>query len=248
MFERSIRMLSAVILVAMLAWLSPGPSANAEEPASREVGCFPDNPNADPTGTRGRDLDGAVFKDSAMTVSKCLQFCSIQGFKYAGLQNGSWCFCGNRYGRHKAGSASCTTKCAGNRELICGGKMANSVWQLLEPDATAPTVARPVPPPSVSRPTQSSQRFNRPKLDGVRLDSRPAAGHGFDVVGAANSFCQRMGFTKMLKYRVADADQTIAIEDGTVFANKKGSFTSYRFIICGQKNCNRQCDRGFDKP
>lgn len=226
----------AVVLPAMLAYASLGPPALAGAPPSREIGCFPDNANADPVGTRGHDLDGAVFKDSAMTVSKCLQLCSIQGFKYAGLQNGSWCFCGNRYGQYKAGSASCTTKCAGNQKSICGGKMANSVWQLLQPDAAAPGIARPVPSPGASRPTKTLQRFNRPKLKGVRLDSRPAAKLGFDVVGVANAFCQRMGFAKALKYRVADANQTIAIDDGTIFTNKRGSFTTYRFIICGSKD------------
>jgi len=204
--------------------LSPGSSALAEAPVSREVGCFPDSLKADPLGTRGRDLDG----------------CSDQGFKYAGLQNGSWCFCGNSYGRHKAGAASCTTKCAGDQKQICGGEWANSVWELLEshaapqpaaPPSSAPSLAQPVQlPPSTA---QITQRFNRPKLGGIRLDSRPAAGFGFDVVGVAHSFCQRMSFSRMLDYRVADAGQTIAIEDSTVFTNNNGSNTTYRFIVCG---------------
>lgn len=229
-----------LVLPAVLMSLSPAPSAYAQAPASREVGCFPDNRKADPLGTRGRDLDGAAFKDPSMTVKQCLSLCSGQGFKYAGLQSGAWCFCGNSYGRHKAASASCTTKCAGDQKLICGGEWTNSIWELLESRATTPPVTplapsqgqtATVPPPRGA--AQSKRRFDKPKLGAIRLDSRPATGLGFDMVGVAQSFCQRMGFSRMLEYRVASAGQTIAIEDSTVFTNNKGSNTTYRFIVCG---------------
>jgi hypothetical protein len=118
-----LRVFSAILVMsAVLMSLSPGPSALAETPASREIGCLPDNRKADPLGTRGRDLDGAVFNDPSMTVDQCLRLCKDQDFIYAGLQNGSWCFCGNSYERHKAAPASCTTKCAGDQKLICGGE------------------------------------------------------------------------------------------------------------------------------
>lgn len=94
----------------------------------------------------------------------------------------------------------------------------------LEPEAP--------PQPSVAE-EQEPRRFDSPEHEGIRLNSRPAAGSNFDVVGVANSFCQRMGFTKMLEYRVADSRKTIALEDSTVFRNKKRSYNSYRFIECG---------------
>jgi len=108
-----------------------------QTPTAREVGCYPENRKADPSGTSGRDLDGAAFKDPAMTAKQCQRLCADQGFSYAGLQDGSWCFCGNSYGRYKTGAATCTTKCAGDEKQICGGKWANSVWELVaaRPDA-----------------------------------------------------------------------------------------------------------------
>jgi hypothetical protein len=215
----------AIVLAAALAAASPGPASRADEPVAREVGCFPDNRDADPIGTRGRDLDGAAYKDPSMTLNKCLSFCSDQGFKFAGLQYGSWCFCGNSYGRYTVGGASCTTRCGGDPAQFCGGEWANNVWEILESKAA-------VPPPPMA-PATALQRFDQPKLGGIRLDSRPSGTGGFDVVGVAHSFCQRMGYAGMLEYRVADAGQTIAIDDGTLFANDRNSNTTYRFIVCG---------------
>ncbi len=229
-----------LVLPAVLISFSTGPSAFAKAPVSREIGCFLDNANADPLGTRGRDLDGAAFKDPSMTVNQCLSLCKDQGFKYAGLQNGAWCFCGDSYGRYKAGAANCSAKCAGNRKLICGGEWVNSVWELLDSHATTPPAVPSSPPPSLAPPVrtfpsaaQITQRFNRPKLGGIPLDSRPATGSGVDVVGVAHSFCQRMGLSRMLDYRVADAGQTIALEDSTKFTNNTGTNTTYRYIVCG---------------
>ncbi len=133
----------AVFCAGLLLPVLAGTPLRAESPAAREVGCYPDNPRADPAGTKGRDLDGAAFNNPAMTVTQCQRLCTDQGFTYAGLQDGSWCFCGNSYGRYKTGTATCTTKCAGDEKQTCGGKWANSIWELVEGRADAP-VQEPV--------------------------------------------------------------------------------------------------------
>ncbi len=79
------------------------------------------------------------------------------------------------------------------------------------------------------------KRFDNPEIDGVRLDSRPAAGKEFDVDGVGDAFCQRMGYPGKIDYRVADVRRTIAIEDGTRFRNKKNTYSSFRFIECGYR-------------
>ena len=49
--------------------------------------------------------------------------------KYAGFQAGDQCFCGNKYG--SLGEATnCDQKCSGNADEICGGDMANSVYEV----------------------------------------------------------------------------------------------------------------------
>jgi len=94
---------------------------------SRYLGCYRDQ--GEPTGTNGRDLNGFVVNDGNMSTAFCTSTCQGKGFRYAATQYGSWCFCGNSYGR--SGQAdNCNMKCAGNPAETCGGSWANSVYQL----------------------------------------------------------------------------------------------------------------------
>jgi uncharacterized protein YegL len=95
--------------------------------AETYLGCYKDQ--GDPTGTNGRDLSGFVLNDSNMTTDRCLSECRSRGFTFAGTQYGSWCFCGDSYG--KSGPANnCNMRCSGNREEICGGTWANSIYKI----------------------------------------------------------------------------------------------------------------------
>lgn len=85
--------------------------------------CYRDQ--GDPQGTAGRDLSGAMSTDAAMTNGICRAGCASRGFAFAGTQVGTYCFCGNSFG--KSGPATCTSSCAGNLGEICGGVWANSV-------------------------------------------------------------------------------------------------------------------------
>ena len=93
------------------------------------IGCFNDKGNA--WGVEGRDLSGFMTESSDMTIEKCIQMCSEKGFKYAGLQYGVQCFCGNSYGKYGE-SYSCDYECSGNQNEICGGYWANSVYSVAE--------------------------------------------------------------------------------------------------------------------
>jgi hypothetical protein len=109
------------------SWTQPGEDPG---PPAIFVGCYPDNPQADPAGTSGRDLDGAVLNSPVMTRNRCLRFCKERHFRFAGLQFGSWCFCGNAMGRYPRLSASCTMRCSGNSNQFCGGEWANNIWEI----------------------------------------------------------------------------------------------------------------------
>ena len=112
-----------------------GRSQGFEAPADEYLGCFRDQRTGD--GTEGRDLAAAVWQDPGMTNRLCIDFCRGQGFPYAGTQYGSWCFCGDLYGR--SGKAEdCDVPCAGNRIETCGGSWANSVYRVALTDAPAP--------------------------------------------------------------------------------------------------------------
>lgn len=80
----------------------------------------------DPQGATGRDLSGHMWTDPLMTNSKCRNSCASRSYVFAGTQYGSYCFCGERFGRFGP-ALNCTMGCSGNPGETCGGTWANSV-------------------------------------------------------------------------------------------------------------------------
>jgi len=59
----------------------------------------------------------------------CYESCNRKGYKYFGLQYGKECFCSNKFGKYgKIAAKKCNKRCPGN--IKCGGKWANSVFQI----------------------------------------------------------------------------------------------------------------------
>jgi len=100
------------------------------------LGCYQDQ--GDPSGTSGRDLNGFSMQSNSMTGAQCVRECGGRGFAYAGTQYGSWCFCGNSYGR-SGGSTNCNMQCSGSPSEICGGGWANTVYPTGRTPPPAPT-------------------------------------------------------------------------------------------------------------
>ena len=99
-----------------------------------ELGCFQDNPSADPEGTRDRDLNGHAFESDDMTPDLCVAECKSRNFAFAGVQYGRWCFCGDSYGGVGTAPASeCGMACAGDGDDTCGGTWRNEVFEILSP-------------------------------------------------------------------------------------------------------------------
>ncbi|MCK6450019.1 MAG: caspase family protein [Alphaproteobacteria bacterium] len=90
------------------------------------IGCFKDKGN--PLVLKGRDLDGRVMNWQGMTPEFCIQQCAKHGFTYAGLQYGSFCFCGNSYGSNGP-ATNCNVPCNGDDRRTCGGEWANHVYR-----------------------------------------------------------------------------------------------------------------------
>ena len=99
---------------------APTPSTAATA-AAGYLGCFKDQGK--------RDLDGHTFYDGKMTSQLCVSTCRDKGFSYAATQYAGHCFCGNKYGA-SGPATNCDTKCTGNRDEICGGTWANSVYKV----------------------------------------------------------------------------------------------------------------------
>ncbi|CAH1796402.1 unnamed protein product [Owenia fusiformis] len=99
--------------------------------AAHGLGCFSDQ-------TRDRDLPNAVLTNvpGGMTQRICVNHCFNKGYVFAGLQRGSYCYCGNDYGKYGPAPASqCNYRCSGNSRSTCGGAAANTIFNTgLAPD------------------------------------------------------------------------------------------------------------------
>jgi hypothetical protein len=82
-------------------------------------------------GTTGRALQGAMIDTPDMTVPKCLNYCTTQGFQYAGLQYSTQCWCGSSFSGGASlslTSPSCNMPCGGQAGTICGGPSCLTVY------------------------------------------------------------------------------------------------------------------------
>lgn len=90
------------------------------------IGCFKDMQTKLPD-LKGRDLDGMVVAGKKNTGASCVAYCKSKGFKYAGTQWGKYCGCGNSYGKFGP-ATNCDKPCTGNPKEMCGGGLANTVF------------------------------------------------------------------------------------------------------------------------
>jgi len=94
---------------------------------AKYLGCYRDKGVVE--SAKDRDIDGHYNRSNHMTIKTCTTLCSKKGFKYAGVQNANGCFCGNLFGRNGI-AGNCNMSCTGNKNEICGGRWANSVYEL----------------------------------------------------------------------------------------------------------------------
>ncbi|VUC25017.1 unnamed protein product [Clonostachys rosea] len=80
-----------------------------------------------------RTLSGVSVKLSNNSPQTCADLCGRFGFKYAGVEYGRECYCGNEIKNEKATESSCGTKCSGDANQICGGTYFISIWNIENP-------------------------------------------------------------------------------------------------------------------
>jgi hypothetical protein len=95
-------------------------AAYKNAPAYVYLGCFWD--------FKPRVLNSKDTYDGAMTVQKCEAFC--KGYKYYGLQQSSYCFCGNSFAVNTKSrpESDCSSNCSGNNRQKRGATAANSLY------------------------------------------------------------------------------------------------------------------------
>ncbi|XP_067943058.1 uncharacterized protein [Watersipora subatra] len=86
------------------------------------LGCWKDSPTRDIRSFNS-------MPNSNATIQNCVALCRQNGYKYAGAQYFSQCFCDNRFGMYpELERSSCSATCRGNPQQKCGGVWANSVF------------------------------------------------------------------------------------------------------------------------
>jgi hypothetical protein len=101
-----------------------GPSP--DDGSSLYQGCYEDRSD--------RALPDNFTTSPAMTPASCRAVCAAAGKSYAGVQNGSECWCGtsnppNASPPYGLRTGECTTPCAGDAAVACGGTWRNSVYR-----------------------------------------------------------------------------------------------------------------------
>ncbi|KAF8261995.1 WSC domain-containing protein [Lactarius quietus] len=105
------------------------------------MGCFTYNPSA-PALT-----SGGYTNSTSMTADSCVAFCHHYYYAYAGLENGTNCYCGNVLtpGVAPASNANCGTKCVGDSTETCGGNGFLNLYGNGGPLQPQPTPVHTVP-------------------------------------------------------------------------------------------------------
>jgi glucan endo-1,3-alpha-glucosidase len=95
------------------------------------LGCFVD--------TESRLLRSHSVTQGAMTPEFCVSACSARSFKYAGVEYGGECYCGDvlyttangggggRLGE-KVADGECNVQCGGDSSRMCGGSWRANVY------------------------------------------------------------------------------------------------------------------------
>lgn len=89
-------------------------------PGNVSIGCFIDE---DPM----HDLTGRSMSMANLSVESCASYCT--GYTAFAVEDRTWCYCGNDYGRYGAAPITdCYMSCPGNASERCGGFLRENVY------------------------------------------------------------------------------------------------------------------------
>ncbi|CAF9930825.1 MAG: hypothetical protein HETSPECPRED_007720 [Heterodermia speciosa] len=101
-------------------------------------GCYVDNAN-------GRILNTQKPDSQTLTIESCVAACVASGYKVAGMEYSTQCFCGNSItngGVLANAETDCNTACAGNNKEQCGGGNRMSIYARGDLAVSAPPAAQ----------------------------------------------------------------------------------------------------------
>ena len=90
------------------------------------IGCGKDDAGS-------RTLKDAQTSSDQMTVETCIDFCKGKSLTYAGLEYSGECYCGSDVAEDRAPvkglAGNCLMKCSGDKDEVCGGAGAISLYE-----------------------------------------------------------------------------------------------------------------------
>eukprot|EP01059_Diplonema_ambulator_P031125 TRINITY_DN562_c0_g2_i1.p1 TRINITY_DN562_c0_g2~~TRINITY_DN562_c0_g2_i1.p1 ORF type:complete len:887 (+),score=180.57 TRINITY_DN562_c0_g2_i1:316-2661(+) len=95
-------------------------------PTYSYAGCY-----ADLRNSADRALPLLAFWDDGCTVEECVAVCDSRGYKLAGLQFRSQCYCGDTIATPMVSEWQCRMECKGNASEICGYAYRYSLYNIL---------------------------------------------------------------------------------------------------------------------
>jgi hypothetical protein len=97
---------------------------------SRYQRCIKDGPYC-----KQRVLNFHMAKLDSMTIDYCIKLCGSKGYKFAGLEIGDECYCGDAFDSSSSlRPEECSNSCVGNKYQVCGGPLALSVYNASTPN------------------------------------------------------------------------------------------------------------------
>lgn len=143
-----------------------GPYVNPGVDGYTSIGCYTES-------TTGRALPNGANTDKK-TVAQCVDACAAMKQKYAGVEYGGECWCGDQFteGAVKAPIADCNMPCNDNSTEYCGGPSRLNVYQMgdvSEPSTTTTSISTPAPgnqTSSTTTPTPTSSSSAEPTPTG----------------------------------------------------------------------------------
>lgn len=105
--------------------------------AWRERGCYADSNKNAPVMDK---LISPTGGDTKLTLKTCEDACYRKGYKFAGVENGQFCWCSSSIaGEWASDQKECNMPCSGDGKVLCGGKDRVFVYEAQYADPSRPT-------------------------------------------------------------------------------------------------------------
>ncbi|CAK9784334.1 hypothetical protein CC85DRAFT_291707 [Cutaneotrichosporon oleaginosum] len=122
-------MLKLLLLSLPLVAASPMPELDARAPPSAPAGWKSHGCHFDCYDGMNRYLPHFAYSSNRNSPRKCTKACAAAGYKFAGVQFGKECWCGNEIGGQLTDDSECFVKCPKSRGT-CGGPCRNFIYGL----------------------------------------------------------------------------------------------------------------------